>query len=68
MGDKTTKAASVSRAKKVPPAYFRLRIHDDVLDRVRDEAEQNYRSMTAEITCILAEHFSRKDAQKKRRT
>ena len=53
--------------KSADKAHFRLRIHDDVLERVREEAEQNYRSMTAQITHIISEHFNRQDARLKKR-
>ncbi len=61
------KTVTASAKKSADKAYFRLRIHDDMLERVRGEAEQNYRSMTAQITHIIAEHYSRKDARLKKR-
>lgn len=61
------KALAETAVKSADKAHFRLRIHDDVLERVREEAEQNYRSMTAQITHIISEHFNRQDARLKKR-
>lgn len=40
--------------------HFRLRIPEDLKNKIQDEAERNHRSMTAEIVDRLSDSFTRR--------
>ena len=53
------------KAAEKQPATSMLscRLRTDLLERLRTDAEVNYRSVASELAKILDEHYGRKDAE-----
>jgi hypothetical protein len=52
--------------KKVEPAWFKLRMPAELHAWLKEQAEQNFRSMSAELLVALTEHRKKVMADKGR--